>query len=391
MAAGLRSTENTYRVDPQLIGFAMPSPSGRTNFYRLLMMALVAIASAFSLAACQRETDTATPAARPVRTTTVEKREAGQALTFTGRIEAEDEVSVAFRISGRLSENNGKLGDRVQAGQLMARLEPQNELNTLRQAQAGLAAAQGQLTQARNHFERQETLLAQGWTTRANFDVATQAQQTAQSQVDAAEAQLRTAHDLVSFTELKADAPGTITATGPGAGEVVQAGQMIARLARKDGRDAIFDVPAQLLRSAPSDPQITISLTDDPAVTAPGRIREVAAQANPVTRTFEVKVGLTDPPAAMRLGATVVGRLQTDSAPIIDIPATALTKINQRPAVWIVDPSTKTVSIRNVDVLRFDQARVVVSQGLDTGEVVVTAGVQALHPGQKIRLLGSEP
>ena len=77
--------------------------------------------------------------------------------------------------------------------------------------------------------------------------------------------------------------------------------------------------------------------------------------------------------------------------PIIDIPATALTKINQQPAVWIVDPSTKTVSIRNVDVLRFDQARVVVSQGLDTGEVVVTAGVQALHPGQKIRLLGSEP
>jgi RND family efflux transporter MFP subunit len=166
---------------------------------------------------------------------------------------------------------------------------------------------------------------------------------------------------------------------------------MIARLARKDGRDAVFDVPAQLLRSAPSDPRITVSLTDDPAVSAPGRIREVAAQANPVTRTFEVKVGLTDPPPAMRLGATVVGRLQTDAVPIIDIPATALTKINQRPAVWIVDPSTKTVSIRNVDVLRFDQARVVVSQGLDTGEIVVTAGVQALHPGQKIRLLGSEP
>ena len=145
---------------------------------------------------------------RPVRTISVEKREAGVPLTFTGRIEAEDEVSLAFRISGRLLENNGKLGDRVQAGQVVARLESQNELNALRQAQAGLAAAQGQLTQARNHFDRQQTLLAQGWTTRANFDVATQAQQTAQSQVDAAEAQLKTAHDLVSFTELKADAPG---------------------------------------------------------------------------------------------------------------------------------------------------------------------------------------
>jgi RND family efflux transporter MFP subunit len=358
------------------------------NLRRMPMMAVVALA--LSLAACQREAETTAPTARPVRTTTVEKREAGQPLTFTGRIAAEDEVNLAFRISGRVVENSAKLGDRVQSGQSIARLEPQNELNALRQAQAGLAAAQGQLTQARNHFERQQTLLAQGWTTRANYDVATQARQTAQSQVDAAEAQLHTAHDLVSFTELKADAPGVITAVGPGAGEVIQAGQMIVRLARKDGRDAIFDVPAQLLRSASSDPQITVSLTDDPAITARGRIREVAAQANPVTRTFEVTVGLTDPQPAMRLGATVVGRLETDAVPIIDIPATALTKLNQQPAVWIVDPSTNTVSIRNVDVLRFEPARVVISQGLDTGEVVVTAGVQALHPGQKIRLLGSE-
>ncbi|KRR22781.1 hypothetical protein CQ14_00280 [Bradyrhizobium lablabi] len=94
------------------------------------MTALVAIAPALSLAACQRDTETAAPAARPVRTVTVEKREGGQALTFTGRIEAEDEVSVAFRISGRLLEKSGKLGERVQAGQIMARLEPQNELNT---------------------------------------------------------------------------------------------------------------------------------------------------------------------------------------------------------------------------------------------------------------------
>jgi membrane fusion protein, multidrug efflux system len=369
----------------------MPARVGQMTLYRMPMMAFMTLAAALLLAACQKETDTAVPAARPVRTVTVAKSSAGVPLSFTGRIEAEDEVALAFRISGRLLENNSKLGDRLQPGQVIARLESQNEMNTLRQAQAGLAAAQGQLTQARNHFVRQETLLAQGWTTQANFDQATQAQQTAQSQVDAAEAQLKTAHDLVSFTELKADAPGVITAVGPGAGEVVQAGQMVVRLARKDGRDAVFDVPAQVIRSAPSDPQVAVSLTDDPAVTAHGRVREVAAQANPVTRTFEVKVGLTEPPPAMRLGATVVGRMETDAVPIIEIPATALTRANQQPAVWIVDPSSRTVSIRNVDVLRFEQAQVVVSQGLDTGEIVVTAGVQALHPGQKIRLLGSEP
>ena len=369
----------------------MPAGVRRPVFARIVTKKLLVIhAAALLLSACEQKSEAEVPVARPVRTTTVEPSVSGVPLSFTGRVEAEDEVALAFRIPGRLIENGGKLGDRVQPGQVLAKLESQNELNALRQAQAGLAAAQGQLTQARSHFDRQETLLGQGWTTRANFEVATQGLHTAQAQVDAAEAQLKIAHDQVSFTELKADAPGVITAIGPGAGEVVQAGQMIVRLARHDGRDAIFDVPAQVIRSTPSDPQITVSLTDDSTVTASGRVREVAAQANAVTRTFEVKVGLTDPPPAMRLGATVTGRLETSALPIIEIPATALTRSNQQPAVWIVDPSNQTVSIRNVDVLRFEEAQVVVSQGLGAGEIVVTAGVQALHPGQKVRILGSE-
>ena len=182
-----------------------------------------------------------------------------------------------------------------------------------------------------------------------------------------------------------------ITATGPVAGEVVQVGQMIARIARQDGRDAIFDVPAQLIRLASTDPEITVSLADDPSITAQGRIREVAAQASAVTRTFEVKVGLTDPPAAMRLGASVIGRVSTTAGPMIDIPSSALTRMNEQPAVWVVDPATATVAVRNVDVLRFDEAQAIISQGLDIGEIVVTAGVQALHPGQKVRILGSGP
>ena len=190
---------------------------------RLLLQSLVASALSAFLAACNENTEAAAPEPRPVRTVTVEKHDVGMPVTLTGRIEAEDEVELGFRISGRLLENNGKLGDRVETGQLVARLEPQNEMNQLRSAQANLAAAQAALTQAQNHFERQDTLLKQGWTTRANHDQATQALQTAQAQVEAAEAQLKSARDLVSFTELKADAPGVVTATGPRAGEVVQA------------------------------------------------------------------------------------------------------------------------------------------------------------------------
>lgn len=341
------------------------------------------------LSGCGRREEAAVVQPRPVRTVTVEKSEAGTPIAMTGRIEAKDEVNLAFRISGRLLDNNLRQGDRVEAGQVVARLEPQNEQNALRAAEAAYAAAQAALTQAQNHFDRQDTLLNQGWTTRANHNSALKALQTAQAQVDAAQAQLKAAHDLVSFTQLEADAPGVVTAVGPRAGAVVQAGQMIATLARKDGRDAVFDVPQQVLRSAPPDPEVTVRLTSDPSVVAHGRVREVAPQADPVTRTFEVRVGLTDPPPAMLLGAAVNGQVDMPSTPVVDIPASALARVNQQPAVWIVDPATMTVKPRNVEVLRFDPGTVAVASGLDTGEIVVTAGVQALYPGQKVRLLGS--
>ena len=254
--------------------------------FHLLRLLFFAVLPTLALAACGEQPKSKEAETRPVRTVTVEKRESGIPLTLTGRIESADEAALGFRISGRMFERTAKVGDRVEAGQLMARLEPQNEMNALRSAQANLAAAQAQLTEARNRFERQETLLAQGWTTRANFDQAEKSRQTAKAQVDAAEAQLQSAHDLVSFTELQADAPGIVTAVGAEPDEVVQAGQMIVRLARHEGRDAVFDVPSQVLRTAPADAEISVRLTDDPKVTATGRVREVAPQADPVTRTF---------------------------------------------------------------------------------------------------------
>ncbi len=338
---------------------------------------------------CHSETETSQPQPRPVRTVVAEKRVAVTPITLTGRIESDDEVSLAFRISGRIIERGVNLGDTVKTGQLVARLEPQNELNSLRAAQANLIAASGQLTQARNHFERQDTLLKQGWTTRVNHDDAVQALQTSQSRVDAAEAQLKLAQDQVNFTELRADAPGVLTEVGPAAGEVAQAGQMIVKIARKDGRDAVFDAPAQLIRSSAGNPEVTVVLADDTSIVARGRVREVAPQADPVTRTFLVKVGLTDPPAAMRLGATVTGRIEQQSLASFEIPATALTEFNRQPAVWVVDPASNAVSLRNIEVQSFGPAIVAVSGGLTAGDIIVTAGVQALHPGQTVRLLGS--
>lgn len=352
-------------------------------------MGCLALGASLLLAGCGQEPEAQAPQPRPVRVVTVEKGEGGQLVSFTGEVLAQDEASLAFRVSGRMIERSVNVGDQVKAGQIVARLDPQNALNTLRSAQAAVAAAESQLVTAANTFDRQERLLVNGFTTQANHDAARTALQAAQSSLDDAEAQLKIATDNVSYTDLVADAPGTVTARGAEPGEVVQAGQMIVQLARQGGRDAVFDVPANILRTAPPDPLIRVALSDDPSVTAIGRVREVAPQADPVTRTFRVRVGLDNPPAAMRLGATVVGQVRLENDPVIEIPASALTAVNSQPAVWVFDPATQTVALRNIQIRSFSQARVAVESGLTPGEVVVTAGVQALHPGQKVRLLGA--
>ena len=352
---------------------------------RLVLVALLAAA------ACGPGAQPEPEPLRPVRVVTVEKREGGETVSLTGRLEAEDNVALSFRVGGRLVARTVNVGDRVEAGQVVARLDPEQQENALRAARASLAAAMSLLTKTRNEFGRQDQLLRDGWTTRARHDQALQAYQSAQAQVDAAHAQVAIAEDNLSHTVLVADAPGHVTARGAEPGEVVAAGRMIVQLAREGGRDAIFDVPAQLMTSAPRDPVVSVVLTSDPQVRATGRVREVAPQADPVTRTFEVKIGLINPPEAMRLGSTVTGSIRLEGGAGIGIPNSALFSADRNPAVWVVDPGSGLVSLRNVEVERFDLAQVIVSRGLEPGDVIVTAGVQALRPGQKVRLLGATP
>ena len=350
------------------------------------------IAAAALIAVCVAGCDKTSPptsAARPVRTVTIEHRAEGEIVSLTGHVRAKDEVSLAFRLDGRMVERPLHVGDVVKTDQIVARLDPQIQDNALRSVEANLASAKAVLTQARLTFSRQQELLKDGWTPRANFDEAEQKLLTAQAQVDALQAQVRIAEEQQSYTSLYADAPGAVTATGAEQGEVVRAGQMIVQLAREGGRDAVFDVPEQLIRTGPRDPRVEIVLNDDPNVRAVGRVREVAPQADAATRTYQVKVGIADPPEAMRLGATVTGSIQLSAPPGVEVPASALTEADGHPAVWVVDRQNQTVSLRSVEILRHDPATVVISAGLEAGEIGVTAGAQTLRPGQKIRLLGA--
>jgi RND family efflux transporter MFP subunit len=312
-------------------------------------------------------------------------------VSLTGTIQAETEANLGFRIEGRMIERLVNVGDRVRAGQVVARLDRTNEENNLRAARAALVAAQGRLLEAQNNYVRQRELLVSGFTTRVRYDETVQILQTARSGLDSAQAQANIAETRLGYTDLVADASGTVTARGAEPGEVVAPGRMIVRIARQGGLDAVFDVPPVVKDQAPASAVIQVSLTLDPSVVAQGRVREVSPAADPVTGTFRVRVGLEDPPPALRLGSTVTGRMQLDSGAAIAVPASALTRLGDAPAVWVVNTATQTVSLRNVEVVRHDPALAVLGAGLSAGDVIVTAGVQALMPGQKVRLLGATP
>ena len=163
---------------------------------------------------------------------------------------------------------------------------------------AAVAVTQARVVETRNNYNRQRQLLASGFATRVRYDEATQQLQSATSAADSARAQLSIAENRIGYADLIADVNGTVIARGAEPGEVVQAGRMILQIAQQGGRDAVFDVPASLKDRAPENPDIQVFLTTDRTVRAAGRVCEVSPQADPVTGTFQVRVGMADPPAS---------------------------------------------------------------------------------------------
>lgn len=364
---------------------ALARPAGTTG--KRQASSLVTAGLLILLASCKPGEEPAAEPVRPVRTVTVANQATGETISLTGHIHAEEEVNLSFRTGGRMIARSVNVGDTVRAGQVVARLEEEPARNALLAARANLVSARGLLTRAQNDYERQRALLDRGFTTFVRYDQALQEHLAAQAQVDAAQAQLNKAQDDVGFTQLISDQAGAVTAIGAEPGEVVQAGQMVVQVAHQGGRDAVFEVPERVIRIAPPSAVVTVALASDPSIQTTGRVREVSPQANPVTRTFRVRVGLGPLPAAMRLGSTVVGTVQLQQADGIQIPASALTRSERQPAVWVVDPASSTVSLRTIDVGRYDLNNVVVADGLHPDDVVVVAGAQTLRPGQKVRLL----
>jgi RND family efflux transporter MFP subunit len=324
---------------------------------------------------------------RPVRAIAAEPLDAGDALSQTGEIQARYETDLGFRVGGQILARPVDIGSVIKTGDLLARLDDQTARNQLRSAQAALAAIEAELTRARAEETRQMALLKDGFTTKQRYDTAMRDLQMAEAQSDSAQASLTLAQENLGYVELRSEVEGIVTATYAEAGQVVAAGQRVVRVADPDKREAVFNVPEIAFRLVPHDPQVEVTLVADPTVKVVGGIRYVAPQADPTTRTYAVRVSLPDAPVEMRLGATVKGRVELPTRHVVGLPGSALFEQDGKPAVWIVDHTSGTVQLRPVTVLRFDSDRILLSAGVDRGEVVVTAGAHLLRPGEPVRLL----
>ncbi|MBD8496003.1 efflux RND transporter periplasmic adaptor subunit [Pseudomonas syringae] len=315
-------------------------------------------------------------------------------VALTGDIQARVQTPLSFRVNGKITQRLVEVGDRVTARQVLARLDPKDLQINVDSAQAAVTAEQARVAQAKTAFWRQEQLLPKGYTSRSEYDSAQAALRGSQSALAAAQAQLANAREQLSYTALMADAPGVITARQAEVGQVVQATQPIFDLARDGERDAVFDVYESLFVDPPLNEPVQVSLLDNPAIKVTGKVREVTPAVSAQTGTLQVKVALGPLPAGMDLGSVVSVALSGPARPRIELPWAALTKnIGQdlgQPAVWVVDAQGKA-QLRTVKVARYLTGKVIIDQGLASGERVVTAGGQLLHPDMQVEIAQPQP
>ena len=346
----------------------------------------VALTAVAALAACSKPEPAPEPV-RAVRTVTVSTQSAGGTQEFAAEVRARTESRLAFRVGGKITARPAEVGQHVKAGQLLAQLDAEDMRQGQESARAALGAAQSNFDFVAGEYRRFKDLRDQGFISDWELERRSTALKAAQAQLDQARAQAAMQRNQTAYTSLAATAAGTVTAVDAEVGTVVAAGAPVLRLAHDGPRDAVFSVPEdaagafRLLLGKRGAVQVRLWGRAD---SAPATLREVAAAADPATRTFLVKADLGD--LAVQLGQTASVLVAGPRAEaVVKLPLTAVTRSQGKTAVWIVDKATMTVRLQPIAVGGADGNLVVVTDGLVAGQEVVTAGVHVLSPAQKVK------
>lgn len=343
------------------------------------------------LASCGRDAPQAPPPdIRPVRAERVGVEAAVQGSRYAGEVRARYETDLAFRVGGRVRTRAVEVGSEVRAGQLIATLDPQDYALAARAARAQLAAAETDARLAQQDLQRFAELHARNFISAAELDRRRATADAAAARVRALRAEAARQDNQQAYTRLAAPHAGVVTAVAFEAGQVVAAGQPVARVAQRGEREVRIDVPENALQALRAERAPRIRLWAAPQKAYAGRLREVSPMADPATRTYSARVSLLDPDADVKLGMTATVEIGTAAAPRLSVAQTALFRVDGKPQVWVVDPRTHKVAARSVQIGALDGTRAVIVSGLAAGEWVVTAGVHKIAPGQEVRLVAPE-
>ena len=360
--------------------------SSANDYYRLAVRTALAAGLFLPLAACKQEQQ-AEDHVRPVKAVVVALESGEIVRTFSGTVRARIESNLGFRVPGKILERRVNTGDAVAGGQMIARLDDKDLRLSEDSARAAVAAAKTRLAVARDALDRARTLLPKGYTPKAVADQRQLEFDAAGSALEAAEAQARQAANATQYAVLTADKSGIVSAVHAEAGQVVAAGTPVITLAETGETEVALNVPEQDVARLAAGAPVELSLWADGTAKAQGRIREIAGQADPSLRTYAVRVSVSTPPAAMRLGMTATATLHLGTeAPHVSVPLTALTQVEGRDAVFVASRGTSTVAPRFVITGGVTGTAIKVTSGLQAGEIVVTGGVQFLTTGKKVRL-----
>ena len=340
-----------------------------------------------ALSACAPKQESPEPV-RSVKLLTVGASELNVQAEYAAEVRARVESRIGFRVGGKMIMRQAEVGQRVQAGQVLAEIDVQDFVLAAQAAQAQVVGARSQRDLAAADYKRYEALLAQNFISPAELERRSATLKAAQASLDQAMAQAQSQSNQASYAKLTAPSAGVITGVEAEAGQVVSAGQPVFRFAQDGPRDAVFAVPEQVVATLKIGQKMSATLSGN-AQNFLGKVREIGASADPLTRTFAVKLAL-DKAEALPLGMSLnvhAPQLAGSQPEVLKLPTSAIRQESGQSAVWVFDPQTSTVSIQVVQVATADGNEVVIAAGLRPGQQIVSAGVHVLSPGQKVNPL----
>ena len=352
---------------------------------RLLVLPLAA--ALLLQTGCRESRDEPAASVRPVLSTVV-GNEARSSLTLVGTIEPRFRTDLSFRVLGRVIARDVEVGDLVHKGQRVAALDPIALELAVRSQRAALSNAQAQLTNASAIERRQQTLRDRAVSSPATFEVAEQTRIAAQAEVIRAQSNLTKAQEQLGYTQLRSDFDGVVTAINAEVGQVVSPGETVLTIARPDVREAVIDIPESVNGMVKTATVFDVALQLDERIRVTGTVREVAPEADSVTRSRRVRITLENAPDTFRLGTTVTATLKGGTGPdsTVRLPLSAVLERNDQSLIFVIDEATGMVSERPVTIAFRNEYAVIVSEGLGPGTRVVTAGVKSLSHGQKVKI-----